>query len=111
VLETIPPGMTKDEFVAQRTSDYFAAIDGIGAEDRFYFGKLENDNIFNPQTLTIENLDRFATAGKKILAIDYLTNNATIDDFYNRARMRGWVPYSSIRDLSVLTINMTQPPD
>jgi len=46
-----------------------------------------------------------------VVAIDYLTADSTIDDFYARARMRGWVPYASIRDLSVLTINPTQPPD
>ena len=27
------------------------------------------------------------------------------------SRDRGWTPYSSIRDLSELTINPTQPPD
>ncbi|MFQ5493790.1 MAG: hypothetical protein ACE5EX_00250 [Phycisphaerae bacterium] len=50
-------------------------------------------------------------AGKLVLAIDYLTDDSAIDDVYARARMHGWVPYASIRDLSVLTINPTQPPD
>jgi cysteinyl-tRNA synthetase len=90
---------------------YFDAVDGIGAEDTFYFGDEEEENPLDPQTDVIALLDRYRSAGLLVLAIDYLTEAATMDDFYARARDRGWVPYSSIRDLSVLTVNQTQPPD
>ena len=109
--ETVPDGMSQADHAEQRRQAYWAAIDGIGAEDTFYFGDADEDNPYDPQTWTIESLDSFHEAGLTVLAIDYLTQDVAVDDFYARARARGWVPYASIRDLSVLTINPTQPPD
>lgn len=107
---TVPAGMSAADFAAQRRTDYFAAIDGIGAEDTFYFGDADENNPLDPQTATIALLDEFRAAGLAVLAIDYVTRNDLIDDFYGRAQARGWLPYASIRDLSTLTINPTQPP-
>jgi cysteinyl-tRNA synthetase len=109
--DVVPEGETPTSYAAQMQARYFAAIDGIGAEDTFYFGDADEDNPFNPQTSTIDLLNRYRAAGLLVLAIDYLTEPAAINDFYARARQHGWVPYCSTRDLAQLTINPTQPPD
>ncbi|MFH0980298.1 MAG: endo alpha-1,4 polygalactosaminidase [Planctomycetota bacterium] len=109
--DVVPEGETPASYAAQVEVSYFAAIDGIGAEDTFYFGDADEDNPYDPQTETIDLLDRYRAAGLLVLAIDYLTEPATIDDFYARARQPGWVPFCSTRDLAQLTINPTQPPD
>lgn len=44
---------------------YLEVIDGIGAEDTFYYGNANEDNSLNEQTNTIANLDRFAAKGKR----------------------------------------------
>ncbi|MEP0848666.1 MAG: endo alpha-1,4 polygalactosaminidase [Phycisphaerae bacterium] len=107
---TVPAGVSATDFAAQRRADYFAAIDGIGAEDTFYFGDADENNPLDPQAAAIALLDGFRAAGLAVLAIDYVTRNELIDDFYGRAKARGWLPYASIRDLSTLTVNPTQPP-
>jgi cysteinyl-tRNA synthetase len=109
--DTVQNGYTQEGYADLMRDRYFEVIDGIGAEDTFYFGHADEDNPFDPQIEVIALLDRYRSAGLLVLAIDYLTDPAAIDDFYDRSRARGWVPFSSIRDLSELTINPTQPPD
>ena len=109
--DTVSEGETPALYAARMGERYFAAIDGIGAEDTFYFGDDDEDNPYVPQTEVIDLLERYRSAGLAVLAIDYLTDEESVDDFYARARARGWVPYSTIRDLSVLTVNESQSPD
>ena len=109
--DTVPAGETPETYARQMRDRYFANIDGIGAEDTFYYGEADQDNPLDPQHYVIDLLDEFRAAGLLVLAIDYLTEPQAIDDFYTRARDHGWVPYCSIRDLSELVINETQPPD
>lgn len=78
---------------------YLEVIDGIGAEDTFYYGAKDNNN-----------LDRFVAKGKLVLVVDYLTTSAKIDDFYTRAEIKGYLPYATVRDLNVLTINKGHEP-
>jgi cysteinyl-tRNA synthetase len=99
------------EVAADLRTRYFADIDGIGAEDTFYFGDADENNPFTPQTSTIEFLREYRQVGLLVLAIDYLTQRAAIDDFYGRARAEGWAPYCSVRALDRPTINPSQPPD
>jgi len=108
---TIPENLSQEQYATLRRIEYFTAIDGIGAEDSFYFGNDDENNPFDPQDHIIESLDTFRQAGLCVLSIDYLTDTTKIDDFYDRARRQGWVPYASVRDLSRLVINQTQPPD
>ncbi len=89
---------------------YFTAIDGIGAEDTFYFGDEENDNDLDPQDATIENLDAFVAQGKLVLAVDYLTDADKIDDFYDRAATQSYIPYTTTRELDALTENAGHEP-
>lgn len=108
--ESVPAGRVREEYVREKTNAYFAAIDGIGAEDTFHFGDADEDNPLAPQEGVIRLLDTYRSAGLAVLAIDYLTRAASIDDFYARCRERGWTPYCSVRALDRLTINPTQPP-
>lgn len=91
--------------------EYFAAIDGIGVEDTFYFGDEENDNDLDEQTDVTENLEEFVARGKTVLAVDYLTESSKIDDFYERALDNSYIPYCSIRELDVLTVNDGHEPE
>ena len=94
-------------------SDYFAAVDGIGTEDTFYFGDADNDNDLDlgHAAEVTPFLDQFIEAGKTVLAIDYVQDPAKIADFYDRAQERGYIPYASIRDLDLIVINEDFEPD
>jgi cysteinyl-tRNA synthetase len=92
-----------------RHADYVESVSGIGREDTWY-----NDNLKQPSSDTaevIENLDVFKKAGKLVLVTDYVTRKALVDDFYTKARARGYVPYATVRDLNFLTINPGHEPD
>lgn len=91
--------------------EYFAAIDGVGAEDTFYFGDKNENNSFNEQKETISNLDIFIKNQKIVLAIDYLTEPHKIDDFYKRCREKQYIPYASTRNLDKLIVNKGLEPD
>lgn len=108
--ETTPSGTTREAWLAERRATYLSAIDAIGAEDTFYFGPEDEDNPFEPQETTIALLDAYRTAGLPVFAIDYLTQDATIDEFYARCRAKGWTPYCSTRGLDELRVNPTQKP-
>lgn len=82
---------------------------GIGKEDLFY---VDNDPLPAASTAAAEaNLDAFLRAGRPVLVIDYVTTQANIDDFYARAEARGYIPYATVRDLNVLTVNPSHAPD
>lgn len=97
----------------QDASEYLDAVDGIGAEDTFYFGAEENDNdldLDHADEVT-PYLDQFIDAGKTVLAIDYVQDEAKIDDFYERAADLHYIPYASSRDLDSLSVNPGHEPD
>ena len=83
---------------------YFKVIDAIGAEDSFFFGPRDNNNPYRPQRGTLKQLDRFAAAGKTVLAVDYLTRAQKIARFYRLASERGYLAYITRRDLDRLTV-------
>lgn len=100
---------------------YFAVIEGIGAENTYHFGSLGDNNPYSPQTAVMAQLDQFRQAGKVVLAVEYLSplksnpNNLVfpdvIDNFYAQARSRSYIPYATVVDLNVLTINPSQLPN
>jgi Predicted extracellular endo alpha-1,4 polygalactosaminidase or related polysaccharide hydrolase len=59
----------------------------------------------------IANLDVFKQAGKLVLVIDYVTQQNLIDDFYSKAKAKGYVPYATVRSLDRVTINPGHEPD
>jgi cysteinyl-tRNA synthetase len=87
-----------------RAALYLDAVDGIGAEDSFFFGEKDEDNRWAPQTETLAALDRFRAAGRVVLAVDYLTQTASARRFVEAARARGFVPYVGRRALDRLVI-------
>ncbi len=107
---TYPDAADPAAEAAAQKQRYFEVIDGIGAEDTFFFGPADNDNPLDPQTETIALLDEFTTAGKVVLAIDYVTQTAKIQTFYEMARARRYKPYATVRDLDVMTVNAGYEP-
>jgi cysteinyl-tRNA synthetase len=78
---------------------YLQTVDGIGAEDSFYFGDDDEDNPLDIQSETTDLLAAFDDAGRLVFAVDYLTDEAKIADFCARARNKGFVPLVTVRAL------------
>lgn len=101
-----------DELSTDLRARYLAAIDAIGAEDTFYYGDADENNSLNLQEDAIANLTEFTSAGKKVFAIDYLTDLDKISDFKKRACDAGFIPQVSLRtldSLSALMLNGCSP--
>ncbi|MCX7727826.1 MAG: hypothetical protein N2053_13390, partial [Chitinispirillaceae bacterium] len=80
--------------------DYVEVVDGIGKEDLWYNG----DTPTTWADWSIECLDRFKEAGKLVLVIEYSTQQHIIDDFYNKALKKGYIPYLSNRALDKISV-------
>ncbi len=89
--------------------DYVRTVSGIGKEDLFYDGNRRQSAA--ETSYSVRQLDRFKQAGKPVLVTDYVTQQAKIDAFYQKALSHGYVPYATRRDLDVLTINPGHAPD
>jgi cysteinyl-tRNA synthetase len=92
-------------------TNYFTAINGIGAEDSFYFGDDDEDNALNEQSQTIEALDEFVANGKTVLSIEYLTDDDKVDDYYSRAATHSYLPYATVRFLNEFTVSNGHEPE
>lgn len=90
-------------------SDYLDVVDGLGKEDIFYYGndKQSTEDI----NYSIRLIDEFKKAGKIVLSVDYCTKTKTIDDYYSKANEKGYIPYSTERELDTLKINPGHEPD
>jgi cysteinyl-tRNA synthetase, unknown class len=93
------------EIPAALATEYLACIDGIGAEDSFFYGDRPEDNRLDVQTETLEALARFTSAGKVVLAVDYLTDKKKARRFVELARERGFLPYVGRRALDRLVLD------
>ena len=89
--------------------DYLATINGLGVEDLWCNGNSRNNAA--EVAARLADTDRFEYAGKTVLSIDYVTRKGLINDFYAKAKSRGYVPYASTRKLDRLTINPGHAPD
>lgn len=81
---------------------YLETIDGIGAEDTYYYGDNNEDNNLDIQEETRAALLQYVAAGKKVFSVDYLTDQSKIDDFRSRACADSFIPQVARRDLSSL---------
>jgi cysteinyl-tRNA synthetase len=88
-----------DDISSSEKSDYFAAIDAIGAEDTFFYGPKAMNNAWHPQQYTIQCLTQFSDAAKPVLAIEYVNQLAKEKRFKTTAEARGWLPLVSVRAL------------
>jgi cysteinyl-tRNA synthetase, unknown class len=91
-----------EELTAEESVDYLLAIDGIGAEDTFYFGTKPENNPLNVQRHTLAFLERFRDAGKVVLAVDYVTKKSEVARFTRLARAHGFIPHVAKRTLDRL---------
>ncbi|MCB2198384.1 endo alpha-1,4 polygalactosaminidase [bacterium] len=81
---------------------YYSVVDGIGVEDVFYFGDLDNDNPYNPRSEEIDIIDEMIERDKVVLSVEYLTNTTTIENYYDLAQGHGWTPIATTRELDQL---------
>ncbi len=88
---------------------WFTVIDGIGAEDTFFFGRRKMNNPYRPQTTVIGLLEEYRAAGKTVLAIDYVSKRRKVERFYAECATRGWVPFVSNRGLSRIARHRRAP--
>ena len=88
-------------------NSYLAAIDGQGNEDVYYMDDDPQDT--TETALVVSNLKLATGAGKTVFVVDYCREPSNVEDFYNRARADGFVPYSTVRDLDSLVINPQDP--
>ena len=95
-----------DEVSEPLAAEYLSAIDGIGAEDTFFFGDKDENNAWKPQTEVVTALGRYRAAGRRVLAVDYVTRAPAAKRFVDAARNAGFAPYVGRRALDVL---VTQP--
>lgn len=89
-----------DELSPSARTSYLDAIDGIGAEDTFFFGDADENNELNPQSSTIAALSQFQAAGKPVFSVDYLTDSDKVSEFIQRACAQGFVPQVATRALA-----------
>jgi cysteinyl-tRNA synthetase len=98
--------------LAELAPGYLDAVDGIGQEG-IYYG-YDSDDEPTPSSVTLElerHLDRFRSAGKLVLTVDYATSPAHVYDAYVMARSKGYVPLATVRSLDQLTVNPGHEPD
>lgn len=90
-------------------NDYVEVITGIGKESTWFSG----DNIQVKEWMedAVKYLDKLVKANKLVLSIDYVREQKNIDTYYQRALKKGYVPYSSVRDLDKQTVNTGYEPD
>lgn len=91
-----------DELEADKSARYLETVDAIGAEDTFFYGDRDENNDLHVQTETVAALRRFRDAGKLVLAVDYLTDEAKSQKFVRLARAEQFVPYVGRRALDRL---------
>ena len=88
--------------------DYIVACTGIGKEDTWYDGDIPQDGTYTDEVLRY--LDMFKQRNKLVLVVDYCRNPKNIDDFYEKALKKGYVPYATVRDLDALIVNPRHTP-
>lgn len=91
-----------DELPERMAKAYLRTVDGIGAEDTFFYGDKDHNNPLRPQTETIDALSRFRKAGLPVFAVDYLTRDKSAATFVGLARKKSFIPYVGHRELDRL---------
>ncbi|HPB65110.1 MAG TPA: endo alpha-1,4 polygalactosaminidase [Spirochaetales bacterium] len=79
-------------------SDYLAAIDGVGREDLFY--GYDGDDVATPapeRDAMLAFMDLAEANGIQVLATDYCSTPAKVDDSYARSASRGYISFAAER--------------
>ncbi len=92
--------------------DYLRAIDGIAKED-LYWGYDGRDAPTPSEETTYSRnfLELARDAGKLVITVDYPSDLGQAPSIYAQARADGFVPYVTIRDLDLLTVNEGLDPE
>lgn len=91
---------------------FISSITGI-VKESVYYG-YSGDNTATPSSTTsyVEaNLDHFTLAGNMVFIIDFTQTQGQVDDFYQRALNKGYIPFGTVSSLDKLTINPGHEPD
>ncbi len=88
-------------------SAYADLVDGIGNEDVYYTDEQPNDS--SEIAWVVDHLKILSRMGKPVMVVDYPEQAEHIEDFYNRARADGFVPYRTVKELDSLVINPQDP--
>lgn len=99
-----------DDASVNSSTTYLQKIHGIGAEDTYFFGDLDENNPFDLQTYEFGLLKQFRDAGKLVISVDYVTEVTKIDSFYTFAEANGFIPFATVRELDTLMINPGHSP-
>jgi cysteinyl-tRNA synthetase len=83
----------------EQAKAYLQAVDAIGVEDVFFYGRRRENNPLNPQKEILASLSRFVDAGKTVLSIEYLTEPKKVAAYLHLARGAGFVPTIAPRSL------------
>ncbi|MBL4637110.1 MAG: endo alpha-1,4 polygalactosaminidase [Kofleriaceae bacterium] len=91
-----------DELSDTSADAYLDIVDGIGAEDSFFFGRADHNNPLRPQKETIRALSRFRQHKLPVFAVDYLTRPKLARKFVRLALDKKFLPYVGHRELDRL---------
>lgn len=89
---------------ADQRAAYLSTISAIAVEDTFFYpaqGEAENA-LYAPQQYVIDVLEAYQAEDLPIFAVDYVTEPALINQFYEAARQHGYLPYAGVRALDQL---------
>ena len=79
-------------------SDYLAAIDGVGREDLFYGYDRDDQATPEPERdAMLDFMDLAEANGIEVLATDYCSTPAKVDDSYARSAAKGYVSFAAAR--------------
>lgn len=84
-------------------NQYWEDIDGIGVEDLFHLGDNEEDNPRNVEKERLKFLHEFPKRGKLVLNVEYISNGALVQKFYQDAQKWHFLPYTAKRGLDRLS--------
>jgi hypothetical protein len=89
--------------VSERQSqDYLEAISGIGVEDLFCNGEMDENNPWHPDIERIEILASYRERAIPVFSVEYLTDEELIDRYRTEAESRDYIPYVTVRALDRL---------
>ena len=77
-------------------------IDGFGVEDVFFQGDDEMDNPLDPDFDRLDVLGEVVLEGKRVLSVEYLTDDDAIDAYLTRTKRQGFAACVADRDLGSL---------
>jgi len=84
----------------------YSSVNGIGVEDVFYPGNLDEDNAYLPDLYRDSLLTEFSTNGKQVFSIEYLTDTSKIQQYLGVATGKSYIPYYCTRELDQLCQNV-----